>query len=76
VDWFGVVYYGLPAHTPWMASVYKIINDGLKAFGVEITSPGLFLSVKGFATRILAEEWIAKQKAADAAVDAAAKTRC
>jgi hypothetical protein len=54
-----------------MATVYKIINDGLKAFGVEITSPGCFLSVRGFASRILAEEWIAKQRAADA-VDAKA----
>jgi hypothetical protein len=34
-----------------MADVYKLINDGLKAFGVEITSPGLFLSVRGFSTR-------------------------
>jgi hypothetical protein len=59
-----------------MTTVYKIIDDGLRAFGVEITSPGLFLSVRGFSSRILAEEWIAKQKAAETVADASAKARC
>ena len=54
---------------------YKIILDGLHGFGVEITSPDQFLSVRGFATRELAEAWIAEQEFAQAAVDAAANTK-
>jgi hypothetical protein len=53
--------------------VYTIIGDGLRGFGVEVASPGRFLSVRGFATQVLAEAWIAEQKLAQAAVDAAAK---
>jgi hypothetical protein len=51
---------------------YKIILDGLHAFGVEVSSPGRFLAVRGFTTQQLAEQWIAEQKAAYAAADSAA----
>ena len=42
---------------------YKIIPDGLKAYGVEVAFPGRFLSVRGFATEREAAAWIAEQQA-------------
>jgi hypothetical protein len=54
-------------------SGYQIVPDGLDGFGVEITSPGRFLSVRGFATKAEAEAWIAEQQFAQTAVDNAAK---
>ena len=50
---------------------YKIILDGLKGYGVEVVSPGRFLSVRGFATELEAAAWIDEQQAAEAAVAAA-----
>lgn len=46
---------------------YKIIPDGLKAFGVEVSSLNRFLSVRGFATELEAAAWIAEQQAHEAA---------
>jgi hypothetical protein len=37
---------------------YEIIPDGLYGFGVEITSAGRFLSMRGFPTEIAARAWI------------------
>lgn len=54
-------------------AVYTITGDGAHGFGVEVASSGRFLSVRGFATQVLAEAWIAEQKFAQAAVDAAAR---
>jgi hypothetical protein len=42
---------------------YKIIPDGLRGVGVEITSIGRFLSVRGFAAEIAV---IAEQERAEA----------
>jgi hypothetical protein len=42
---------------------YKIVLDGLHAFGVEVTSPSRFLSVRGFPTEAEAQAWIADQEA-------------
>jgi hypothetical protein len=50
---------------------YKIIPDGLNAYGVEVVSQGRFLSVRGFATELDAAAWIAEQQAREAAVAAA-----
>jgi hypothetical protein len=49
---------------------YKIILDGLKGYGVEITSRGQFLSVRGFPTEVAAAAWIEEQKALSAAAAA------
>jgi hypothetical protein len=46
---------------------YKIIVDGPRRYGVEVTSPDRFLSVRGFATELDAAMWIAEQKAGEAA---------
>jgi hypothetical protein len=53
---------------------YKIILDGLTAYGVEV-SQDHFLSVRGFATELDAAAWIAAQQAGEAAVAAAEKDR-
>jgi hypothetical protein len=45
---------------------YKIIPDGLHGFGVEITSIGRFLSVRGFPTEVAAQAWIDEQQHAEA----------
>jgi hypothetical protein len=37
---------------------YKIIVDGLRAYGVECFSPRGFESVRGFATEVAAQAWI------------------
>jgi hypothetical protein len=37
---------------------YLIILDAPHAFGVEITQPGSFRSVRGFATKMEAQAWI------------------
>ena len=37
---------------------YTIIVDGLRAYGVERSSPRGFQSVRGFATEIAAQSWI------------------
>ena len=50
---------------------YKIIHDGLKGYGVEVVSPGRFLSVRGFATELEAKAWIDEQQAAEAVLVAA-----
>jgi hypothetical protein len=42
---------------------YRIIPDGLKAYGVEIASPNLFLSVRGFATELEAAMSTDEQRA-------------
>lgn len=52
---------------------YKIILDGLTAYGVEVVSQDHFLSVRGFATELDAAAWIAAQQAGEAAVAAAEK---
>ena len=49
---------------------YKIIVDGPRRYGVEVTSPDRFLSVRGFATELDAAMWIAEQKAGEAAAAA------
>jgi hypothetical protein len=46
---------------------YRIIPDGLKGYGVEIASPNLFLSVRGFATELAAAMWIDEHRAGEAA---------
>jgi hypothetical protein len=49
-------------------SKYKIVPDGLTAFGVEVSSLNRFLSVRGFATELQAAAWITEQQAGEAAV--------
>jgi len=49
-------------------TTYKIVPDGLKAFGVEVVSLKHFLSVRGFATDLEATAWIAEQQAGEVAV--------
>jgi hypothetical protein len=49
---------------------YKVILDGLRSFGVEVTAPDGFRSVRGFPTEAAALRWIAEQTAREA--DAAA----
>jgi NAD(P)H-hydrate repair Nnr-like enzyme with NAD(P)H-hydrate epimerase domain len=44
---------------------YKIVIDGMLGFGVEVTAPGSFRSVRGFPTEAAARRWIADQMAAD-----------
>ena len=44
-------------HIDWMADCV-IILDGLRGYGVEITLPGCFRSVRGFATETAARSWI------------------
>jgi hypothetical protein len=44
---------------------YKIVPDGPKGFGVEVTSPDRSLSVRGFATEIDAVTWIERNKQAN-----------
>jgi hypothetical protein len=44
-------------HIDWMAD-YVIVLDGLRGYGVEITLPGCFRSVRGFATEAAARSWI------------------
>jgi hypothetical protein len=50
-------------HTQCMTK-YKVVLDGLHAFGVEVTSPGQFLSIRGFPTETEAHAWISEQEAA------------
>jgi hypothetical protein len=50
---------------------YTIIPDGLHGFGVEVSAPNRFLSVRGFATELGAAAWIAEQQAFEAMVAAA-----
>ena len=47
---------------------YKIITDGLKGYGVEISSPHRLLSVRGFVTELDAASWIAEQQAREASL--------
>jgi hypothetical protein len=44
---------------------YKVVPDGLAAFGVEVTSAGSFRSVRGFPTTLAAWRWIAQQIVAE-----------
>jgi hypothetical protein len=44
---------------------YTIVPDGLHGFGVEVSAPNRFLSVRGFATELGAAAWIAEQRAVD-----------
>jgi hypothetical protein len=44
---------------------YKIILDGLRAFGVEVIDRSRFLSVRGFPTEAAARAWIAEQDHAE-----------
>lgn len=44
---------------------YKIILDGLHAFGVEVTDTNRFLSVRGFSTEKAAQAWIDEQEHAE-----------
>ena len=50
---------------------YKIIHDGLKGYGVVVSSPQRFLSVRGFVTELDAASWIAEQQASESALVAA-----
>ena len=50
---------------------YTIITDGLKGYGVEISSPHRLLSVRGFVTELDAASWIAEQQASEASLAAA-----
>ena len=45
---------------------YKIIPDGLKAYGVEVASQDRFLSVRGFAAELEAAARIAEQQTGEA----------
>jgi hypothetical protein len=45
---------------------YKLILDGLSGFGVEVTAPDGFRSVRRFPTEAAALMWIAEQGARDA----------
>jgi hypothetical protein len=40
--------------------------DGLKGYGVEVSSPQHVLSVRGFVTELDAASWIAEQQASEA----------
>ena len=44
---------------------YTIIPDGLLGYGVEVSAPNRFLSVRGFATELGAMAWIAEQQAVE-----------
>jgi len=44
---------------------YKIVPDGLRAYGVEITWQGGFRSVRGFATKTAAQAWIDEERRRD-----------
>jgi hypothetical protein len=50
---------------------YKIIPDGLKGYGVEVSYPHRLLSVRGFVTELDAASWIAEQQASEASLAAA-----
>jgi hypothetical protein len=54
---------------------YKIVLDGLRGYGVEVTSAHRFLSVRGFATEIDAAVWIVEQEAGEAAAAAARESQ-
>ncbi len=45
---------------------YRIVPDGLSAFGVELTMPGQFRSVRGFASVAEAHAWVIEQDKAEA----------
>jgi hypothetical protein len=45
---------------------YKVILDGLRGFGVEVTALDGFRSVRGFPTEVDALLWIAEQATLDA----------
>jgi hypothetical protein len=45
---------------------YKVILDGLRGFGVEVTAPDGFRSVRGFPTEAAPLPWIAEQEAREA----------
>jgi hypothetical protein len=47
------------------ATEYTIINDGLYAFGIEVSAPNRFHSVRGFSTELGAMAWIAEQQAVE-----------
>jgi hypothetical protein len=46
---------------------YLIVVDGPHDFGVEISAPGSFLSVRGFTTELAAQAWVEEQQFRDAA---------
>jgi hypothetical protein len=54
---------------------YRIVPDGLRAFGVEVILPGHFFSARGFATLDDAKVWIIEQDMAAARREAAAALR-
>jgi hypothetical protein len=41
---------------------YRVVLDGLHQFGVEVSSIGVFRSVRGFATEAAALAWVAAQE--------------
>jgi hypothetical protein len=45
---------------------YKLILDGARGFGVEVTARDGFRSIRGFPTEVDALLWIAEQAARDA----------
>ena len=51
-----------------MTTTYKIVTDSLGGdFGVEVTAPGSFLSVRGFPNEAAARAWIVEQQRRDTA---------
>jgi hypothetical protein len=53
-------------------SEYRIVPDGRKGYGVELTSPNRFRSVRGFATEVAALAWIEAERAREAVATEAA----
>jgi hypothetical protein len=45
---------------------YAVVSDGLSAFGVEISGPARFRSVRGFLSEAEALAWIVEQDKAEA----------
>jgi hypothetical protein len=48
-----------------MGEEYLIVPDGLDGFGVEVTWPDGFRSVRGFATKTAAQSWIDEERRRD-----------
>jgi len=46
-------------------TTYKLILDGLRGFGVEVTSTNCHLSMRGFQTAADARAWITAQQIAE-----------
>ena len=52
-------------------ATFRVVPDGLEAFGAEMVQPGHVRSVRGFANLDEANAWIAEQDKAEARRDAA-----